>query len=175
MIKLIFAGIVIVFAIILGTGQWLNKLEKKFRPGQVRLVMRIIAGLLCVTALWLMSSYYFVSDQRHPVYRGLEVFGFGEVILSATLLGFAGMILLWSKLPVPSILLALLGGIAIMLKPIIRPLLSESFSRNGPMTPYSLTSETHLYFLLSGAALAFLGILLLVHWRKPKLFRELFS
>ena len=99
--------------------------------------------------------------QRDAVHRGLYKFDLGEVILATVLLGATALCWFWARWRLQAALGAILAGLVVFLKPFIWPLISTW----GEPHPYGLTSETHLYFLLSGLGLVALGIILIVRWK----------
>lgn len=150
----------LIFWAVFGAGHLATWLEKRFSKGKVRWAVRILGYLFLVPALLFANTYYFEQYQRDHVYRGLSKFDLGEVVLSVVLLGATALCWFWARWRLQAAIGAILAGIAVFLKPFIWPLISTWRGSH----PYGLTSETHLYFLLSGLGLSALGVILLVRW-----------
>ena len=150
----------LIFWAVFGAGHLAGWLEKKFSKGKIKWAVRILGYIFLVPALLIANTFYFEQHQRDEVYRGLYKFDLGEVILATALAGAAALCWFWARWRLQAALGAVLCGLAVFLKPFIWPLISDW----GEPSPYGLTSETHLYFLLSGLGLVALGIILLVRW-----------
>lgn len=158
-------GVLAIWALI-GIGALGRWIDAKLPPWLVR----VIAGLTGVatygTAAFLLSTFYLVEDQRDPIYRGLRVFDLEDVALCAVLLAAGSAAFYWSRARPFGALASLAAGIALVLKPIVRPLRSQY--TDGSWHEYEFTSETHLYFVLSGLALTGCSIAMLVLWRNHR-------
>jgi hypothetical protein len=149
-------------------GQWL---ERKLSPRALKILARSIGGACTAGGLWLISTFFFITENRHPKYRGLYLFDLGDVALAAMLLAVGAAAFAWGRLRPLGVAIAFLGGAGLLLKPIALPLVHEVTwgSEKGTKRAFGLTSETHLYFVLSALGLLALGIILLViALRKPQ-------
>jgi hypothetical protein len=161
----------LIFWAVFGAGHLAGWLEKKFSRGKVKWAVRILGYLFLVPALLIANSYYFEQYQRDPVHEGLYKFDLGEVVLSVVLLGATALCWFWARWRLQAAVGAILAGIAVFIKPFIWPLICTW----GEPYPYGLTSETHLYFLLSGLGLLALGVILLVRWQVLKKREKVFG
>lgn len=120
---------------------------------RARLVAGVAGALLLLGGVGLWCNFFFA---RYGV--------LGEqAIAAAVLFGAAALcatrVRRWLGLAI-----AVLGGAGIGLKPLVAPQWYGAFG-SLPAGPFSLTSETHLYFLLPGAGL--LGIAVVLFLRLP--------
>lgn len=141
-------------------GRWL---EKKLSPASQRALALGIAGISTLAGLWFFSTFYFISNNRHPTYPGLNLFDLGDVIVAAVLVAVGAAAFAWGRLALVGTLLSFGSALALFLKPILIPLKYEITwgSDKGRTSEFGLTSETHLYFLLSAAGLLVVGLFML--------------
>lgn len=147
-----------VLAIALGVGWFLflvgglrKQVERRISVRAGSWVLRI-GGLLAGIGGLLVADKFLFMRQTSGFY--LE-----EVIIVAVM--FASLAVAWARAGwcLPAVFVTGWAGLALVLKPVLWPLVSRW--GHGPFRPYSLTSETHLYFLLPGIGLlVVLGILL---------------
>lgn len=154
--------IVAVIAIwaLIGVGALGRLIDTKLPRWLVRLIAGITGVVTYGSAAFLLSTFYLVEDQRDPVHRGLRVFDLGDVALCAVLLAAGSAAFYWSRFRTLGAATSIAAGVALVLKPLVRPLRSQH--SDGSWHDYGFTSETHLYFVLSGVALAACGIAMLV-------------
>lgn len=116
--------------------------------GYRRTVLVALAGAGLLWAGWLINTFF-------PYTEGSR---YGDEALGAALLiGFAALLLMLARAALPAIAAALAGGVALIAKPLLHPM-STAAGNDG--RPFSLTSETHLNFLVPGVVLVGLAALL---------------
>lgn len=157
------AIVILVLWGLLGVGALGRWLEEKLSPQAQKALALGIAAAATLGGLWLFSTFYFITNNRHPVYPGLYLFDLGDVIVASVLVAVGAAAFAWGRLAVVGVLMSFGSAAALFLKPILYPLMSEITwgSDKGKMRPFGLTSETHLYFLLSAAGLLVVGIFML--------------
>lgn len=160
--------IVAVIAIwaLIGVGALGRWIDAKLPPWLVRLIAGVTGVATYGGAAFLLSTFYLVEDQRDPVHRGVGVFDLGDVALCAVLLAAGSAAFYWSRFRTLGAVTSIAAGVALVLKPIVRPLRTQR--SDGSWHDYGFTSETHLYFVLSGLALTACGIAMLMLWRKHR-------
>lgn len=160
-------GLLVIY-VLLGIGWLGQQLEKRLSEPTVRWGVRVLGIVFALGGIYLLQSFLLVRDPYHPVYRGLMKFRLTDVILTALLCGGAAGCFAWKRWYIPGSLLAIVVGAAILVKPVVLPLMYVD-KVGTPGTPYGLFSETHLFFVLSGLGLLVLGIGLFVNgWVKQK-------
>ncbi|MBW1808618.1 MAG: hypothetical protein JRJ87_10525 [Deltaproteobacteria bacterium] len=158
---IIVVGLVIVY-FVFGMGYLATWLDKKFEKGTFKKVVRMLGAAIAMPGFLIANTFYFEQYQRDEIYQGLYKFDLGEVIVVTVLWAGTALFWFWSRWRIWGSLVAMVGGIAIFLKPILWPLISTWGEEDHT---YGLTSETHLYFLLSGLGLFALGVILIFSWR----------
>lgn len=168
-VALVLIALVVVLWVLIGFGALGKLAERKLPPRSVKILGLSIGVAATAAGLWLFSTFYFITKNRHPVYPGLNLFDLGDVVLAAILVAAGAAAFAWVKLRPVGAALALLGGAAIFAKPLALPLVStiDYGPDRGKTYESSFTSESHLYFVLSGAALFVVGIILLLKRQAP--------
>lgn len=158
-------GVIAIWALV-GVGALGRLIDSKLPPWLVRVLAGVTGIITYGGAAFLLSTFYLVEDQRDAVYRGLRVFDLGDVALCAVLLAAGSAAFYWSRFRTFGAVTSIAAGLALVLKPIVRPLRSRH--SDGSWHDYGFTSETHLYFVLSGVALIACGIGMFVLWNKHR-------
>ncbi|HET6582878.1 MAG TPA: hypothetical protein VFG69_05515 [Nannocystaceae bacterium] len=123
---------------------------------EVLLTCGLLALVTGVPAL-LMGIGGLVSDD----------FGSGTAVPAGVLAGFSTMFWLLARVPALGVLVSGIVALALVLKPFVAPIVVE---RRGGVRYFSLTSETHLYFLVTGGVLVLFTLLVAINvkWTRAR-------
>jgi hypothetical protein len=148
-------------------GKWV---ESRLSPAAQKALARSIGLSSSAAGIFYLTTFFTVEELRHPVYPGLTVVDLSDAVLSAVLIAAGAAAFAWGRLRLFGVFLALCGGVAIAAKPVFFPLqTTRGYGPNpGEIETFSLDSETHLYFILSGASLFLFGLVLAVLKGKPR-------
>lgn len=135
----------------------MNYFEKRVGPDRYQIwIKRVkiwLALLFWLTALSPIIASYFTNLGRVP--GGLDVIPVMAIIIAVTAL----LVNFLLKKPVYALTMLVVAGLIMLLKPIIRPnqnlwiMSLPGEPVKSEITSYSLTSETHLYFIIPGILL----------------------
>lgn len=120
-------------------------------------ILHIVPAAFClVLAVIPIAISYARSDGRVPF--GLQV---GIV---AACLGAVSLWLIGRNYPAIAPYPAMMVGALLLLKPVLAPIM---LFYDNPPRPFPIFSETHLYFVLPGAALVVIGFIYLLKKQEP--------
>lgn len=125
---------------------WGSILWDRLRP--YRAIGAQLLALLLLGLSGMMTRTFFT-------YRARSAYG-EEAITAAVLTGVAALLFLAVRRKLTAVLVALCGGAVLFSKPFLFPMWSDIDEQRV----FRLMSETHLNFLVPGALLALLGLLL---------------
>lgn len=132
---------------------------KERAPAKARAVGYVIATLAGGAALYLAARVVPATRANDPVHEGVALVSLFDPVVSAFCAAVAG--LMWrfaGKRWIGGVLAAGVAA-ALIAKPFVSPLFR---TYDGNPRTFSPTSETHLFFLLSGLALAVVALVMIV-------------
>ena len=116
-----------------------------------------VAAIAAAAAVYLAAGVVPPTRANDPVHEGVPLVSLFDPILSAFCAAVAGVMWRFAGQKWIGCLVAVGIAAALIAKPFVRPLFS---TYDGVPSTFSPTSETHLFFLLSGVALGVVALVL---------------